>query len=145
MEQREVCHKIFTTLGEGQKETKSNSGSQVYVAFCPYTTGSWETHDVSLREGSVEQAGARQLPCQSRQSTNGVSSVACVRYIALEDLETSALAGDSIVYFAISRFEVIPHQIIVRTRHYTEVEILRVPTSNQSRKYCPKTRICFRV
>ena len=52
--------------------TESNSRSQVYVTLCPYTTGSWETHDVSLREGSVEQADARELPCQSRQSTNGV-------------------------------------------------------------------------
>ena len=37
-------------------------------------------------------------------------------HVALEDLETSTLVGDSIVYFAIFRFEVIPHQIIVRTR-----------------------------
>ena len=48
-----------------------------------HTTRSWETHDVSLREGgSVEQASVCELPCQSRQSTNGVSSVACVCSIA---------------------------------------------------------------
>ena len=36
--------------------------------------------------------------------------------MSLEHLETSALVGDSIVKFATSRFEVIPHQITVRTR-----------------------------
>ena len=63
----------------------SNIGTRGGMSKRRQTTRSRETREASLREGSVEQAVARKLPCKSCQSSNKLSTVACVCSTALEE------------------------------------------------------------
>ena len=104
-----TCVRHMTSIIYGaMRHSVERNKEHTLLSFYPVY---WDTNSLVVKSANSFTFNLYERFC-------GVDKV----HVALEGLyhlETSALVNESTVYFAISRFEMIPHQIIVRTINYT--------------------------